>query len=168
MALPSLELKSVSKKIDDNDKINWLMRVGNGEHFISSSSGNIWGINSKNRCGKHFIKNVKKGDRLWFIKSKSMGLVIGLAIFDKLIKREIGELISLTPSDEELGWTKVKGDWDYEVHYTDLINLTDCKLLTELKCMSSISKFNNKTCKVDLSSEFDSIQKYLKIKKSFD
>ena len=50
---------------------DWLLRVGDGENFINSSRYRIWGIQSTSPANKHFIRNVKIGDRLWFVKSKS-------------------------------------------------------------------------------------------------
>ena len=49
---------------------DWILRVGDGENFINSSKYKIWGIQSTNSFGKYFIKHVKIGDRLWFVKSK--------------------------------------------------------------------------------------------------
>lgn len=146
--------------------MDWLLRIGDGEHFIASSTFNIWAINSKNSNGKHFIRNVKNGDRLWFIKNRSKGLILAMAKFDKLVERDIGELIALTPTNEELGWTKTDGDWDMEVHYTDLIILSDCKLLTEIKTRSVILKYND-SCKINLPLEYKNIQRYRNIKYSF-
>jgi hypothetical protein len=39
---------------------DWLLRVGDGKNFISSSVYRIWGIQTKTSLhGKHFIENVK-------------------------------------------------------------------------------------------------------------
>lgn len=52
---------------------DWLLRVGDGENFKNSSKHRIWGISSSSLSNKHFLENVKSGDRLWFVKNKCQG-----------------------------------------------------------------------------------------------
>ena len=52
---------------------HWLLRIGNGNHFNTSSSKSIWGIDSTLPAQKSFIKNVNEGDKLWFVTSRSKG-----------------------------------------------------------------------------------------------
>ena len=110
---------------------DWLLRVGNGQNFIRSSKFNIWGINTlTGPFGKSFIKNVRNGDRMWFVTGDSNGKIIAVATYRSHNNRELGPLVNLTQSNADLGWTG--GNWtsDTEVHYTDLYNLTECELLT--------------------------------------
>ena len=114
--------------------MHWLLRIGDGDHFIASSSKLIWGINSKNKFNvSTFLKNAEEGDILWFVKSGNKGQIIACAVFSRLKKREIGPLINITDTNEELGWIKSNGNWDTEVHYTNLLNLTHCNLLSNIK-----------------------------------
>ena len=58
---------------------DWILRVGDGKNFIRSSKYRIWGINTlTSPHGKNFVKNVKPGDRLWFVTSKSHGKIVRL------------------------------------------------------------------------------------------
>jgi len=142
---------------------DWVLRVGDGENFIRSSKYKIWGIQTiTSPHGKHFIKNVKLGDRLWFVKSKSNGLIIAVASYLSHNKREFGPLINISMTNEELGWTG--SDWtsDVEVNYTDLYGLSNCELLTYIKGSSTIRKYDDK-CKVNLALEYSYIVKYSKI-----
>ena len=142
---------------------DWVLRVGDGENFIRSSKYKIWGIQTiTSPHGKHFIKNVKLGDRLWFVKSKSNGLIIAVASYLSHNKREFGPLINISMTNEELGWTG--SDWtsDVEVNYTDLYGLSNCELLTYIKGASTIRKYDDK-CKVNLALEYSYIVKYSKI-----
>jgi aryl-phospho-beta-D-glucosidase BglC (GH1 family) len=137
---------------------DWLLRASDGNNFIASSKYNIWGVTSTN--DKHFLNNVKVGDRLWFIMSKSNGKILAVATYTSHNKRELGPLITLTSSNTELGWTK--GSWDTEVHYTDLYNLSDCMLLTHIESPLNIRKYNEK-CKIQLSEAYENIKVYSRI-----
>lgn len=144
---------------------NYLIYVGDGEHFKNSSSRNIWGINSKIGFSKGFITNVKEGDLLWFVKSKSKGLIIAVATFTCLKKRETGPLIALTLTNEELGWTKFDGNWDFEVHYTNLYNISSLELYSEIKGACGIRRYND-NCKCDLPTEYSNIVRYSKVERT--
>jgi len=141
---------------------HWLFRVGDGDHFVSSSKQNIWGIVSSNSFGKYFINKAKAGDKLWFVKSNSKGLLMAVSTYTGIKKREVGPLVSLTATNEELGWTKTNGAWDTEVHYTNLYNLSECGLYSDIKCPSTIRKYNADKCKVNLPSEYVNIVRYMK------
>ena len=142
----------------------WIFRAGDGNNLIRSSPHKIWGINSKTSCGKYFIKNSKPGDRLWFVKSKSKGKVLAVATLVSIKKRELGELVNLSLTNEELGWDNEDTDWtsDTEVHYTNLYNVSKCDLLTEIKGTITIRKYNEK-CKVVLATEYANICRYSKV-----
>lgn len=143
---------------------DWLLRASDGNNFIASSKYNIWGVSSKetgkNPNDEHFLNNVKIGDRLWFIMSKSKGKILAVATYTSHNKRELGPLITLTSSNSELGWTE--GTWDTEVHYTDLYNLSDCMLLTRIESPLNIRKYNEK-CKIQLSEAYENIKIYSRI-----
>jgi predicted secreted protein len=145
--------------------IDWVLRVGDGENFISSSKYGIWGIQTlTSPHGKNFIKNVKPGDRLWFVKSKSQGKLLAVATYKAHNRRELGPLINISLTNEELGWTGSGPDWtsDVEVHYTDLYGLNNCELLTHIKGPSTIRKYDEK-CKVNLAVEYSYIVRYSKV-----
>lgn len=144
---------------------DWLLRVGDGKNLKSSSKYRIWGIQSTSPTNKYFIKNVKQGDRLWFVKSKSQGKLLGVAIYRSHNTRESGPLINTYMTEEELGWIhKEDSDWksDIEVHYSDLYGLEACDLLTHIKGALTIRKYDEK-CRVDLAVEYSNIIRYSKI-----
>ena len=143
---------------------DWLLRVGNGENLKNSSRYRIWGIQSNTPTNKHFLKNVQPGDRLWFVKNKSQGKLIGVAIYRSHNFRELGPFVNKTMTNEELGWVGEGPDWtsDTEVHYSDLYGLEACDLLTHIKGASTIRKYDEK-CRVDLSVEYSYIVRYSKI-----
>ena len=141
---------------------DWLLRVGNGENLIMSSKYRIWGIDTLTSShGKYFVRNVKPGDRLWFVKSKSHGKLIAVATYRSHNTRELGPLIDISLTNEELGWTGSGTDWNaqVEVHYTDLYGLNDCELLTHIKGPSTIRKYDEK-CRVNLAVEYSYIVRY--------
>ena len=142
---------------------DWLLRVGDGENLKHSSKYRIWGVVSKIPVGKHFIENVKPGDRLWFVKSKSQGKLIAVASYHSHNKRDFGPLIDISLTDEELGWSDPSGgNADIEVHYTDLYGLADCELLTHIKGPSTIRKYDEK-CRVNLAVEYSYIVRYSRV-----
>lgn len=106
-----------------------------------------------------FLKNVKPGDILWFILGKSKGRALSVAEYISNNKRELGPLINITYTDEELGWTEKKGDWDYEVHFKNMLIVYRLNLLTEIKAATTVRKYNDK-CMVDLPEEYKNILKY--------
>jgi hypothetical protein len=143
---------------------DWLMRVGDGENLKQSSKYRIWGISSTVPINKYFIKNVKPGDRLWFVKSKSQGKLVAVARYRTHNMRELGPLVDITLTNEELGWTGSGEDWtaDVELHYTDLYGLNDCELLTHIKGPAPIRKYDEK-CRVNLAVEYSYIVRYSRI-----
>ena len=140
---------------------DWILRVGDGENFINSSKYRIWGIQSTTPTNKHFIKNVKPGDRLWFVKSKSNGKLIAVGTYRSHNTRDLGPLVNFTMTNQELGWTGEGPDWmsDTEVHYSDMYGLSDCELLTHIQGASTIRKYDDK-CRVKLEIEYSNIVRY--------
>jgi predicted secreted protein len=143
---------------------DWLLRVGDGENLKNSSKYRIWGIQTTSNDNKYFVKNVKPGDRLWFVKSKSQGRLIAVATYRSHNTRELGPLINISKTNEELGWTGEGPDWtsDTEIHYSDLYGLEACELLTHIKCSKPIRKYNEK-CRVNLAVEYSHIVRYSKV-----
>lgn len=144
---------------------DWLLRVGDGKNLKSSSRFRIWGIQSTTSTNKHFLKNVKPGDRLWFVKSKSQGKLLGVAIYRSHNNRTpTGPLINTCMTEKELGWIHDGPDWesDTEIHYSDLYGLENCDLLTHIKGAATIRKYDEK-CRVDLAVEYGYIVRYSKI-----
>jgi hypothetical protein len=141
---------------------DWLFRVGDGINLKKSSIHKIWSLNTKSSDGKFFIKNVKLGDRLWFIQSKSKGKIIAVATYQSHNKRDLGPLLNMTMTDEELGWLKDDINSDTEIHYTDLFNLSNCDLLTNIQSPKTIRKYNDK-CMIKLPEEYNYIVRYSKI-----
>ena len=137
------------------------MRVADGEHLCNSSNDNVWAVNSSIPCNKNFIKEAVYGDRLWFVTSKTGGKIVAVATFVKTVARELGPLISLTPTNEERGWTSQHGNWDTDVFYEKLYIVSHANLLTQIKSPGNVRKYNEK-CKVNLPIEYQYIEKYLK------
>jgi hypothetical protein len=144
---------------------HYLLRVGDGDHFRSSSRFSIWGIKSWQACGKSFLKNVKKGDLLWFVQGGTGGRLIAVATYTKTQARVLGPLIATTATNEDLGWTKTSGDWDTEVHYESLYDLSRNDLYSKIKSPLVIRKYNDK-CGVNLHAEYPNIVRYLKVAKA--
>jgi hypothetical protein len=142
---------------------DWLLRVGDGENFKNSSKYKIWGISSKVSANKSFLKNVKLGDRLWFVKGKSQGKLVAVALYRSHNLREFGPLINISLTNEELGWFgSGGGESDIEIHYSDLYGLSNCELLTHIKSPLTIRQYDEK-CKVNLTVEYSYIVRYSRV-----
>ena len=142
--------------------VDYLIRAGDGENFKNSSRHKIWGIES--RSNKYFMKNVKPGDRLWFVKSKSQGKLLAVATYKSHNFREFGPLVDISMTDEQLGWTGGGERWtsNVEIHYTDLYGLEKCDLLTNIQGPLTIRKYNDK-CKVNLPLQYSNIVRFSNI-----
>lgn len=93
---------------------HYILRVGDGNNFKNGSNVSIWAVNSRN---KSFLKKVKEGDKLWFVKNKEKGdihngKIIAVADFVSKNERVIGPLIAITPSNDELKWDEKGGFCD--------------------------------------------------------
>jgi hypothetical protein len=143
---------------------DWILRVGDGENLKRSSKYRIWGMQSTSPDGKYFVKNVKPGDRLWFVTSKSHGKLIAVATYCSHNMREFGPLIDISLTNEELGWSGSGPDWtsNVEVHYTELYNLNACDLLTHIKSAKTVRTYNEK-CGVNLPVEYSYIARYSRV-----
>ena len=143
-----------------DDKPNdWLIRVGNGEHLFSSLPKQVWGIKSNNDDSKHFMKNAKQGDRLWFVKTKTNGLLLGVAIYDKHLDRKGENLIKIeTHTNTELGYENWDGD--IEVCYENFINIERFNLKTNIKAPKTI-RLDSDNCSLNLENEYIYIERYV-------
>ncbi len=148
-----------------NGQVHWVIRVGDGNNFIQSSKKKIWGVSTSNKNCNSFLKKVKEGDLLWFVKAKSSGQIIAVSTYVSQKPREIGPLVSLTETNEELGWNGNDDEWDIEVHYDDLYNLTDCELFSHIQSPCVIRRANEKI-NIDFDNEYYFIKKYSKVKKN--
>ena len=54
------------------------------------------------------------------------------------------------------------GEWDTEIHYKNLYNLTNFDLITGIKGATTIRKYNEK-CRVNLPTEYPNIVRYLQV-----
>ena len=140
---------------------DWILRIGDGKNFINSSKVNIWGISSKY---KTFISSCEVGDRLWFVVSG--GKIFALANFVSLKIRELGPLVSLTPTNEDLGWDNSGETCDVQIEFKNLLNLSKCELYSGIKNQTSVRLWNE-SYEINLPLEYHYIEKYCNISKGF-
>jgi len=141
---------------------HWLLRVGNGQDFIRSSSLLTWGFDSSSKHGKPFLAHALPGDILWFVKSESKGLLLAVATLESIKRREVGPLVAVTATNEELGWTRESEPSDMEIKYVDLYNVSMCGLHSEILSPLTIRRYSEK-CKVNLPLEYANIVRYSKV-----
>ena len=146
---------------------DYIIRVGDGINFINSARLSVWAVKSKY---KTFLNKVKKGDKLWFVRNKlkteqHSGKIIAVADFVSKNERILGPLISTTLSNDELGWDEKSTQFDIEIHYNNLYNLTECDIFTGLKGRTTICEYNNvkESILINLIVEYLYLSKYSKI-----
>jgi hypothetical protein len=150
-------------------KEHWIIRIGNGRHFVNSSVFNIWGLNSKNKSNtSKFLQNVKKGDILWFVTSNTHGHAIAVAMYKEIKPRQLGPLVNITYSNEELGWTESDGDWDTEIHFDELYNISKLDLLTKIRSPRTYRRYSDNVDKIpiNLFEEYMKIVKYSNVSRT--
>jgi hypothetical protein len=145
---------------------HWLIRVGDGKHLFTSAKFGIWGVDSTNSNVKSFMglgnnnKNKKEtsvnpGDILWFVKGGSGGLAIANAVFKEFVLREPGK----TMSNSDLGWdislNGSNGGWDYEVRFENFTDISEKKILTQIKAACPVRRYNP-LCAADLPRLYES------------
>ena len=97
----------------------------------------VWGCNSKTVQGEYFLSYIKPGAILAFVH---IGKILAFATFIGTKKREIGPLIGLTQTNEELGWKDDVALSDTEIHFNNIYDISKCDLYVTLQ---SISLFVN-------------------------
>lgn len=152
-----------------NTPNHWILRVDNS-HFRTASPDCIWGLNTiTNFNMKGFVKRAKEGDVLWFVTSKTKtdnkrNPCIAVATFKSAHERILGPIIAISKTDEELGWIKrssnPNSDWNMELIYKDLRNLTPCGLSIDVKGQSIVLCYDESKYDVDLRREYTSIMRY--------
>jgi len=140
---------------------HWILRVGDGTNFRNSSKFNIWGISSKY---KTFRSEAKPEDILWFIVSGSNGKVIAVSEFSSSRIRELGPLISVTPTNKELGWDDSGETCDIQIEYKNLVNLSECDLFLDIKGQTTIRLYKEDLYETNLPNEYLFIRKYVNAK----
>lgn len=101
-------------------KALYIVHVGDAKNFNASKDKQIWGFKSTTACWINFMRNVKPGDILCFIKKG--GIVLGYAQYVQHSVRELGPLINVSITNEELGWTP--GNWDMELRFKGYVQST--------------------------------------------
>jgi hypothetical protein len=138
-------------------KLHWLFRVGDGTNLKNSSRYQIWGIKSRGSGSKNFMKNARQGDILWFIKGASHGRAIAFATYNSHNNRQLGPLIDLSLNNEELGWSGGGDISDVEIKYTNLYNIYNLNICTELQNHLVIRKYNPEEYEIDLIQKYNDI-----------
>lgn len=150
----------------EREKKHWVISIGDGDNFSRSSRYGIWGMNSKSKFVKYFVKNVIPGDILWFKVNKSVsGVVYKLYYMAELKflpkKRELGPLISVSLTNTELGWNG--GDWDYEIFYDKLYKIDRLNLVLKGLGMSSCLEIHEKHSDFSMEEEYQNIIRYSQV-----
>lgn len=150
---------------DRNIKIShWLIRVQDGINFKNSKMP-FWGVKKgKNGSVKGLVNKIKKGDILWFIKSKKFGgTIIGMSEFTCYYDRDDEPLVSInTYSNEEQNWIGNE-DWSIQIHYKNFYETESQNLKAIIQCAATILNYNTFKDKLpDLEKHYQNFKFYSK------
>ena len=150
---------------------DWLIRVGRGGNFAEAIPLKRYDFRIRtkngNQLNKVFRDYVRKGDRLWFIKSNSGGEIIAMAIFDRWSYRSWIEDLT----DAEIGYENPnKVVWAATMFYTDLYDFRGRSqnrkfLLGRTPMASIILVRETTTCAINLPLLYENIMMYGNIPK---
>jgi hypothetical protein len=154
-----------------SDINHYILRVGDGGNFIKGFAKRLWAVRDSH---KSFLEKVKQGDKIWLIRSKTSedlysGKIIAVADFEYKNERIVGPLVSLTPTNEEIGWGDSEGgNCNIEIHYNNLYNLTALNLYTGQRGQCVVTNYNNIKEKLllNLPEEYERIVYYSQITNS--
>ncbi len=139
---------------------DFLLRVGDGKNFLSSSRFGIWSACSSLVHHQWFLNAAKPGDHLWFVTNGTGGKLLAVATYMRQVPRG-----PTTRTNAELGWIHGENDADWvsdiEIHFKDLYMIDHMNLKTEIQAARPMRLYNEK-CKVNLPQEYPMIQRYVK------
>jgi hypothetical protein len=121
------------------DPRHWLFRIGDGRNFQNGIQHKTWAITAH---AKTFKTDAKPGDILWFVKKGSNGNAYAVATLVSQSKRELGPLIALDLTNEELGW-EGEGGWDTKIIYTDLYILESTPIDTGIQGQFPVHQYRS-------------------------
>lgn len=145
-----LNFKSKKKKI--NKPKHWILKIFNGDDFNNSKELGVWGISSKGTVNKTFIDEAQPGDKLWFMKSNHE--IVGVAIYKSHTQRLVGPLISLTYSDQELGWKNMK-KIDTQIDFENYIETHNLKY--NFSFISDVTLNNQMNSYMNMEREYEKL-----------
>ncbi len=117
---------------------HWIIRIASGSNFERSKHFQMFGL-------KEQMVSAIPGDTLWFVVSGNQQQAIAVATFVSCRERNLQDLLSGTYSNIELGWTDGDQDWRYEIHYENLIDITNCNVFTQIVGQKVVRKYNSRT-----------------------
>lgn len=106
--------------------MHWIIRVGNGMNLDILKQHKMWLFNKDaNSNYKHFMNNYNIDDVIWFMVSGSKNKLIGMTKIKLIKKRELGPLINISLSDEELELVNPSNKlWNTELHFDTYFDIS--------------------------------------------
>lgn len=144
--------------------IHYILRIANGNNFENARGEKVWGVNSTKIGTNGFVKTVSSLENpeniiLWFVSNNNNGIASYCAPLQTIKKREVGELIALTPTNDDRRWGE--GDWDTDVYYSKLYDIKHVKIQTGIRNQNSVQS-PSAYCAELLTTEYKNIKKYVR------
>ena len=118
--------------------MHYIIRIGDGTNFAKTKRFNAYALNSRAATVCLFIRNIQKGDVLWFVKRQTLGQLCYVAVYKGITDKELG-----------LGPTY---NWKFE--YEELINIKRYKLLTQIKDPNTVPTYDYVNGHINLIREY--------------
>jgi hypothetical protein len=120
--------------------MHYLIRIGNGNNFRKTKPLNGYALDSRASTVSIFIRNIQKGDVLWFVEHKTLGQLCYVVKYKGVTDMDLG-------LDEK---------WDFKFEYEELINIKRYNLLTGIKGQHTVRPYSE-ACPIDLESAYNRI-----------
>ena len=118
--------------------MHYIIRIGDGTNFVKTKRFNAYALNSRAATVSLFIRNIQKGDVLWFVKRQTLGQLCYVAVYKGITDKELG----LGPNY----------NWKFE--YEELINIKRYKLLTQIRDPNTVPTYDYVNGHINLIREY--------------
>ena len=129
--------------------MHYIIRIGDGTNFANTKRFNAYALNSRAATVCLFIRNIQKGDVLWFVKRQTLGQLCYVAVYKGITDKELG----LAPTY----------NWKFE--YEELINIKRYKLLTQIRDPNTVPTYDYLNGHINLEQEYTRIMSDEKFRK---
>jgi hypothetical protein len=127
--------------------MHYLIRICDETNFKKTRRLNAFALNSKSSTVSLFIRNIQKGDVLWFVKANTLGQLCYVAVYKGITEKEL----------------ELDAKWDWKFEYEELIQIKRYNLKTFIKDPNTIPRYENGP--INLDQEYTRIMSDEKIRK---
>jgi len=121
--------------------MHYIIRIGDGTNFVKTKRFNAYALNSRAATVSLFIRNIQRGDVLWFVKRQTLGQLCYVALYKGITDKELG----------------MEPNYNWKFEYEELINIKRYKLLTHVRDPNTIPSYDYVNGHINLIREYNRI-----------